>query len=41
VREIAALTGAKPRPGADRRITGIAALDRVGSAIATMKLRLG
>jgi len=30
VREIAALTGAKPRPGADldRRITGIAALDQ-------------
>ena len=29
MREIAALTGAKPRPGADldRRITGIAALD--------------
>ena len=32
VREIAALTGAEPRPGADldRRITGIAALDRAG-----------
>jgi len=30
VREIAALTGAEPQPGADldRRITGVAALDR-------------